>query len=210
MAMTTCKECEKPVSTKAKTCPHCGTSTPAKKKKGGVGKWLLIFFAIGLAAVMLSKKDMATNTASTPLKSSTVPVALPVASAPPKTPAVPTPSVEALTEGQQKAMDGMKEVQAMLDKASADARKWDAATEADAKLLRACIEHKICESGTYTRILREKSRTFVEDILGRAESVQSIGGSETDYYTVPTVDGRKSARLQLSYKRFTVDNVNVY
>ena len=69
MAMTTCKECEKPVSTDAKTCPHCGTSAPAKKKtKGGIGKWLLIVFVIGLVAMILPKQDKATPVASAPPK----------------------------------------------------------------------------------------------------------------------------------------------
>jgi hypothetical protein len=69
MAMTTCKECEKPVSTDAKTCPHCGTSAPAKKKtKGGIGKWLLIVFVIGLVAMILPKHDKATPVASAPPK----------------------------------------------------------------------------------------------------------------------------------------------
>ena len=62
MALTTCRECGKQVSTDAKTCPHCGTSAPAKKKaKGGIGKWLLIVFAIGLVAMVLPKKDKATT-----------------------------------------------------------------------------------------------------------------------------------------------------
>ena len=69
MAMTTCKECEKPVSTDAKTCPHCGTSAPAKKKtKGGIGKLLLIVFVIGLVAMILPKQDKATPVASAPPK----------------------------------------------------------------------------------------------------------------------------------------------
>ena len=67
MAMTACKECGKAVSTEAKTCPHCGTSAPAKKKgKGGIGKWLLIVFAIGLVAMVLPKKDKATTAAAKP------------------------------------------------------------------------------------------------------------------------------------------------
>jgi hypothetical protein len=58
MAMTACRECGKPVSTQAKNCPHCGTSAPSKKKgKGGIGKWLLIFFAIGLVATVMPKKE---------------------------------------------------------------------------------------------------------------------------------------------------------
>lgn len=69
MAMTTCKECGKQVSTEAKACPHCGTSAPAKKKaKGGIGKWLLIVFAIGLVAMILPKQDKATPVASAPPK----------------------------------------------------------------------------------------------------------------------------------------------
>lgn len=42
MALTKCKECRKEVSTKAKTCPHCGTSSP------GVGTKEL---AVGLFAI---------------------------------------------------------------------------------------------------------------------------------------------------------------
>ena len=69
MAMTACKECGKAVSTDAKTCPHCGTAAPAKKKgKGGIGKWLLIVFAIGLVAMILPKQDKATTAASAPPK----------------------------------------------------------------------------------------------------------------------------------------------
>lgn len=67
MALTTCRECGKQVSTDAKTCPHCGTSTPAKKTaKGGIGKWLLIVFAIGLVAMALPKKDKAATATATP------------------------------------------------------------------------------------------------------------------------------------------------
>ena len=73
MAMTACKECGKAVSTEAKTCPHCGTSAPAKKKgKGGIGKWLLIAFAIGLVVMILPKRDKATPVASTPQKAPAV------------------------------------------------------------------------------------------------------------------------------------------
>ena len=65
MAMTTCRECEKPVSTEAKTCPHCGTSAPAKKKKkGGLGKLLLMLMAIGLVASFLQKNE--TSSAQAP------------------------------------------------------------------------------------------------------------------------------------------------
>lgn len=67
MALTTCRECGKQVSTDAKTCPHCGTSAPTKKKaRGGIGKWLLIVFAIGLVAMVLPKKDKATTATAKP------------------------------------------------------------------------------------------------------------------------------------------------
>lgn len=67
MAMTTCKECGKQVSTEAKTCPHCGAAAPAKKKaKGGIGKWLLIVFAIGVVAAVLPKKDKVAASSAAP------------------------------------------------------------------------------------------------------------------------------------------------
>jgi hypothetical protein len=204
MAMTTCKECGKQVSTKAKTCPHCGAAAPAKKKaNGGVGKWLLMVFAIGVFAAILSKQDKASPIASAPPKAPTV-----RAVEPPKAAA---PSEEKLTEGQQKALNEIKAHSARLDKLAADSREqWDAKTKADAQLLRACLEHQGCESGTYARLLHEKPRAFVNDILGDPASVQNIGGREIHYFSVPTTDGRKQARLQLSYTNFTVESINVY
>lgn len=204
MAMTTCKECGKQVSTEAKACPHCGAAAPAKKKaKGGIGKWLLIVFAIGVIAAILPKQDKAPPVASAPQKAPTV-----RAMEPPK---VAAPSEEKLTEGQQKALDEIKAHSARLDKLAADSREqWDAETKADAKLLRACLEHQGCESGTYARLLREKPRAFVNDILGDPASVQNIGGREIHYFNVPTTDGRKRARLQVSYTNFSVDTINVY
>ena len=204
MALTTCKECEKPVSTDAKTCPHCGTLAPAKRKaKGGIGKWLLIVFAIGVVAAMLPKQDKVPPAASAPPKAPTVRAA--------EAPKAPAPKEEKLTEGQQKVLDEIKAHTARLEKLSADAREnWDSATKEDAKLLRGCLEHQVCDSGTYPRLLRDKPRAFVNDILGDPESVQNIGGREIEYFNVPTTDGRKRARLQLSYKNFAVDTANVY
>ena len=204
MAMTTCKECSKQVSTEAKACPHCGTSAPAKKKaKGGIGKWLLIVFAIGVVAAILPKQDKATPVASAPPKAPTVRAV--------EVPKAPAPIEEKLTEGQQKALDEVRASTARLAKLSADAREqWDAETKEDAKLLRGCLEHQVCDSGTYPRLLREKPRTFVNDILGEPASVQNIGGREIEYFNVPTTDGRERAKLQLSYKNFAVDSVNVY
>ena len=66
MALTTCRECGGQVSTDAKTCPYCGTSAPAKKKIQGMGRWLLIFLAIGLVAAVLPKRDKATTATAQP------------------------------------------------------------------------------------------------------------------------------------------------
>ena len=46
MALTTCNECGKEISTDAKTCPHCGTPKPHKKKAAeyiGAGIIFIIF-----------------------------------------------------------------------------------------------------------------------------------------------------------------------
>lgn len=75
MAMTACKECGKQVSTEAKACPYCGAVAPAKKKaKGGIGKWLLILFAIGVVVAVLPKQDKAKASASALQKIQAAPV----------------------------------------------------------------------------------------------------------------------------------------
>ena len=75
MAMTTCKECGKQVSTEAKACPHCGAAAPARKKaKGGIGKWLLVVFAIGVVVAVLPKQDKAKASASAPQRTQAAPV----------------------------------------------------------------------------------------------------------------------------------------
>lgn len=91
----------------------------------------------------------------------------------------------------------------------AQKREEQAELQSDARLLRSCVEDKICESDTYPRLLRGKSRAFVNENLGDPASVQNFGGRETHYFNVPTADGRKRARLQLNYKNFAVDTVNV-
>ena len=92
----------------------------------------------------------------------------------------------------------------------AQKREQSGELEKHAKLLRACLEDKICEADSYPLFLRGKPRSFVNDVLGDPASVQNIGGSEIHYFNVPTTDGRKRARLQLSYKNFAVESVNVY
>lgn len=214
MAMTTCKECGKQVSTEAKACPHCGAAAPAKKKaKGGIGKWLLMVFAIGVVVAVLPKQDKAKASASAPHRTQ----AAPVPDTPKKVEIAATEEKKAdeVTDKQRAALAALKAQSEALDQriagAGAEQRKsWDAQTVEDAKLLRGCLEHRGCDVGTYPRVLRGKSRFFVFDTLGDPVSEQNIGGREIYYFAVPVADGRKSAKLQLSFEMSIVDSVNVY
>ena len=215
MAMTKCKECGKQVSTEAKTCPHCGAAAPTKKAKGGLGKWLLIVFAIGVVVAVLPRQDKAkaSASASSPLKTQAAPV--------PDTPkkvevaAAEEKKVDEVTDRQRAALAALKAQSEALDQriaaAGAEQRKsWDAQTVEDAKLLRGCLEHQVCDASTYPRVLRGKSRFFVFDTLGDPVSEQNIGGRELYYFAIPVTDGRKNPKLQLSFEMSVVDVVNVY
>ena len=214
MAMTTCKECGKQVSTEAKACPHCGAAAPARKKaKGGIGKWLLVVFAIGVVVAVLPKQDKAKASASAPQRTQ----AAPVPDTPKKVEVTATEEKKAdeVTDKQRAALAALKAQSEALDQriaaAGAEQRKsWDAQTVEDAKLLRGCLEHRGCDVGTYPRVLGGKSRFFVFDTLGDPVSEQNIGGREIYYFAVPVADGRKSAKLQLSFEMSIVDSVNVY
>lgn len=46
MAMTECKECSKPISDKAKKCPHCGFEQPKKTSRLSLVLAGLVLFAI--------------------------------------------------------------------------------------------------------------------------------------------------------------------
>ena len=216
MAMTTCKECGKQVSSQAKACPHCGAAAPAKKKaKGGIGKWLLIVFAIGVVVAVLPKQDKvkASASPSAPQRSQ----AAPAPDTPKKVEVTATEEKKAdeVTDKQRAALAALKAQSEALDQriaaAGAEQRKsWDTQTVEDAKLLRGCLEHQGCDVSTYPRALRGKSRFFVFDTLGDPVAEQNIGGREIYYFAVPVVDGRKSAKLQLSFEMSIVDSVNVY
>lgn len=181
MAMTTCKECGKQVSTEAKACPHCGAAAPARKKaKGGIGKWLLIVFAVGVVVAVLPKQDKAKASASAPQRTQ----AAPVPDTPKKVEVAATEEKKAdeVTDKQRAALAALKAQSEALDQriaaAGAEQRKsWDAQTVEDAKLLRGCLEHRGCDVGTYPRVLRGKSRFFVFDTLGDPVSEQNIGGA---------------------------------
>lgn len=70
MAISDCPECNKPVSTEAKACPHCGCPLRAGKKKTSyLGPLLLILFALFIVASYLNDADV------DPARKSTVPAA---------------------------------------------------------------------------------------------------------------------------------------
>jgi len=54
MALTTCKECRKEISNRAKTCPQCGLPI---KFEVGCGTYLLIFL-FGMIFIFSSCKEM--------------------------------------------------------------------------------------------------------------------------------------------------------
>jgi len=54
MALTTCKECSKEISNRAKTCPQCGLPI---KFEVGCGTYLLIFL-FGMIFIFSSCKEM--------------------------------------------------------------------------------------------------------------------------------------------------------
>jgi hypothetical protein len=114
--------------------------------------------------------------------------------------------------GAQKTVDDSNSRFEARQRQILEAQKREASGELEkhAKLLRACLEDKICEADSYPLFLRGKPRSFVNDVLGDPASVQNIGGREIHYFNVPTTDGRKRAKIQLSYKNFAVESVNVY
>lgn len=50
----------------------------------------------------------------------------------------------------------------------------------------------------------------VLEAFGEPESVQHIGGDTIHYYTLPTNEGRKSAKIQIIYQSRRVGSVNVF
>ena len=55
MALKPCRECKSEVSSKAKTCPQCGISNPAKS--GAPLVWVLMLLAVILFIVLSPKND---------------------------------------------------------------------------------------------------------------------------------------------------------
>ncbi len=123
------------------------------------------------------------------------------------------------TTGEQKAVDDSNaraRQRAEVEKREAETREAERESKRDEEggrkmeQLRLCLQEKSCSSYTYVSLLEGQNVGFVNETLGKPESVQRIGGISTDYFTVPTSDGRKRTRLQLVYKGVIIDRVNVY
>lgn len=61
MAMSKCKECNKAVSTLAKTCPHCGVPKPTKKTAKKTKKKLKITKKLIFKIIMLTVQIVGLN-----------------------------------------------------------------------------------------------------------------------------------------------------
>lgn len=60
MALKSCRECKKEVSTEAKTCPHCGVANPTKEPPSGKETLIgaaAVAVAIAVGVVMCSESD---------------------------------------------------------------------------------------------------------------------------------------------------------
>lgn len=67
MAVKPCKECGKPVSTKAKSCPHCGAEQPKQTSRIALGiAGLFLFFIIYSVATTNSNTTPTSTQASKP------------------------------------------------------------------------------------------------------------------------------------------------
>ena len=55
MALTTCNECKKEISTDAKVCPHCGTTKP-HQKISTFWLWVIGIFIVGIMSSILTPK----------------------------------------------------------------------------------------------------------------------------------------------------------
>jgi hypothetical protein len=64
MAISPCRECKQPVSTEAKTCPHCGIQRPIEKSLAGILFSLIGFLIIaaGISAMFPQVRDTSVQT----------------------------------------------------------------------------------------------------------------------------------------------------
>lgn len=76
--------------------------------------------------------------------------------------------------------------------------KYDAKLVEKYQMLRFCIQTKECNAYVYSETLRCMSDVEIENIFGKPQTSQRLGGKNLLYYTVPTVDDARGAtRLQL-------------
>ena len=68
MALAPCRECKQPVSTSAKTCPHCGTNNPARSK-GMSAVFLLGLLILGGVFIFGGKTGISNPPETTPKQS---------------------------------------------------------------------------------------------------------------------------------------------
>ncbi|ECN0101371.1 hypothetical protein [Kluyvera intermedia] len=57
MAMVKCKECKKEISSKAKTCPHCGVKNPGVKASDAFGGFIFLLVLAGIGYWYFSGDD---------------------------------------------------------------------------------------------------------------------------------------------------------
>lgn len=65
MALKSCRECKREVSTDAKTCPHCGAPRPTEPKRN-TGRYWLALAVVLVFAILLSGRDSARDRALDP------------------------------------------------------------------------------------------------------------------------------------------------
>ncbi|MBL8471675.1 MAG: hypothetical protein KF778_19980 [Rhodocyclaceae bacterium] len=66
--------------------------------------------------------------------------------------------------------------------------------------IKACVAHADCDAAHYRELVSDlKMAAYVEEALGKPESVQVYRDRELHYYVVPTTGERKKAMLQIRY-----------
>lgn len=104
------------------------------------------------------------------------------------------------TDSRRKAQSSMRESEADQDRAK------------KISVIKQCVADKDCEASMYLYLVKAlKMAGYVEKALGRAENVQVMGSKEIHYYTVPTSDGRRKARLQITYSAgWEIESANAF
>lgn len=104
------------------------------------------------------------------------------------------------TDSRRKAQSSMRESEADQDRTK------------KISVIKQCVADKDCETSMYLYLIKAlKMAGYVEKALGKAESIQAFGTKEIHYYTVPTSDGRRKARLQITYSAgWEIESANAF